>query len=348
MRYRSFGRGTGLRVSELAFGSGLFGTTWGYGTPPDEVRRMLHTYAERGGNFIDTADFYQFGEAETLIGEFLDGQRNQVVLASKYTLGASSSPTVATTGNNRKNLIQSVEASLRRLRTGHIDLLWVHMSDGLTDVEEIMRGLDDAVRAGKVLYVGFSDFPAWRISRAATIAEIRGWTRVAAIQTQYSLVERASDREILPMARAFDIGITAWSPLGGGLLTGKYRRGESGRATTFGRVIHHESTAQKKLVMDVVLEVAGETGQSASQIALAWLLAQGIVPIIGPRTAEQLMDNIEACSVRLSAEQIRKLDEASALQPEFPADFLADPFQSDRLAGGDPAKLYEATSKPVR
>lgn len=258
------------------------------------------------------------------------------VLASKYSLGSGPRPSVATTGNSRKTLVQSVEASLRRLNTDRIDLYWVHMDDGITASEEIVRGLDDVVRAGKVIYVGFSDFAAWRVARAATIAELRGWAPVIGIQTEYSLVERTSDRELIPMAQAMGLGIASWSPLGGGLLTGKYRRGEPGRATTFGAIVHREDSPRITAILDALTIVAEETNASLSQVALAWQCARGIVPIVGPRTVDQLDDNLGASAVTLTGDQLGRLGAASAVPLGFPHDFLADPMQFNTLAGGNP------------
>ncbi|MDE0853404.1 MAG: aldo/keto reductase [Nevskia sp.] len=346
MRYKTFGRGSGLRVSELALGGALFGTAWGYGAEAGEVRRILEGYCEAGGNFLDLADSYQCGQSETIVGDFLPGRREHLVVASKYTLGAETEAHLLSTGNSRKNMIRSVEASLQRLKTDRIDLYWVHMADGLTAVEEIVRGLDDLVRTGKILYAGFSDFPAWRVARAATIAEIRGWAPVVGLQIEYSLAERTPDRELLPMAQALGMGVAAWSPLGGGFLTGKYRRGEPGRATTFGAVVHTESEPGKTAVLDAVLAVAEEAGVSAGQVALAWLVSRGTVPIIGPRTREQLEDNLGATAVALTSTQLAKLDSASAVPLGFPHDFLADNNQRVRMAGGTPEKV-ECPATPV-
>ncbi len=234
MRYRIFGERTGLRVSELFLGGGMFGTGWGYGTEPDEVRRIIDAYAAAGGNFLDTADSYEFGQSESLIGDFLGAERDHFVLATKFSFGATANNGISRLGNSRKSMVQAVEESLKRLRTDRIDLYWVHIPDNVTPIDEIMRGLDDLVRAGKILYAGLSDFPAWRVAGAATLADLRGWAPIAAIQLEYSLVERTSDRELLPMARAHGIAAVGWSPLGGGLLTGKYRRGETGRVTGMG------------------------------------------------------------------------------------------------------------------
>jgi aryl-alcohol dehydrogenase-like predicted oxidoreductase len=343
MQYKLFGRGTGLRVTELALGAGLFGTRWGYGAEPDEARKIFDAYLDAGGNFIDTADSYEFGQSEELLGGFLDGRREDVVLATKVTLGAAAQPTILGVGNSRLNLVRSVEASLRRLRTDRIDLLWVHMPDTVTSTDEIMRALDDLVRSGKVLYIGLSDFPAWRVSRAATLAELRGWAPVIGLQTEYSLVERTPDRELLPMANAFGLGVVAWSPLGGGLLTGKYRRGEEGRANTFQRLIHQEDQQQKVATVDAVLAVAEEAGATPIQVALSWIMSKGIVPILGPRNAEQLAGNLSVLNFNLTSEHAARLDEASAVALGFPHDTLAEPGTVSRLAGGNP----EVVEKPL-
>lgn len=346
MQYRLFGTGTGLRVSSLCLGSAVFGTAWGYGAEPSEAAAILSAYAEAGGNFIDTADFYQFGQSETIIGEFLRGKRDQFVVATKYSLGAESAPTILTTGNSRKNMIRSVEASLARLKTDRIDLLWVHMADNVTDTGEIVRGLDDLVRSGKIHYAGFSDFPAWRVARAKTIAELRGWAPIVGLQVEYSLVERTPDRELLPMAQALGLGIAAWSPLAGGLLTGKYRRGERGRATTFGAVVHVEDDGRKTALLDALVSTAREIDASPDQVALAWLCARGVVPIMGPRTVPQLHQNLGADSIQLSSEHRARLDIVSAVPLGFPHDFLADARQRNRLSGGDP-RQFDSPHQPV-
>lgn len=339
MRYRIFGHGTGLRVSEQCLGTALFGTAWGYGADADEAARIFDTFADAGGNFVDTADSYQFGDAERILGTLLSGRRDRFVLASKYTLGAHAEANPATTGNSRKNLARSIEDSLGRLATDRLDILWVHMDDTVTASDEIMRGLEDAVRQGKLLYVGFSNFAAWRVARAATLAEWRGWIRPIAIQIEYSLAERGADRELLPMADALGLAVTAWSPLGGGLLTGKYRRGESGRATAFGRIVHREDSPARTALLDTLTDVAGEQGATMSQVALAWLAARGIVPVIGPRTVAQLVDNLGARQVSLTTDQIARLGAASATVLGYPHDFLAEPAQFDAMAGGDPGRI---------
>src|SRR3984893_3908231 len=237
MKYRLLGK-SGLRVSEASLGTMTFGDEWGWGSPKAEAQKVYDTYREAGGNFIDTANFYTNGTSETFLGEFMKDHRQSVVLATKYTNAvAGTDPNAA--GNQRKNMVQAVEASLKRLKTDFIDLYWVHIWDQITPVEEIMRGLDDLVRAGKVLYVGISDAPAWWIAQANTLAQLRAWSPFIGLQIEYSLLERTVERELIPMAKALNIGVTAWSPLANGVLTGKYhghgaseQNGESGRMNT--------------------------------------------------------------------------------------------------------------------
>jgi len=344
MRYRIFGN-TGLRVSSLALGTGNFGKGWGYGADLDEARKIYDGYREAGGNFIDTADQYQFGQSESMLGDFMATERDEVVLATKFSLGDSPGAGVLRAGNSRKAMRSSVEASLKRLKTDHIDLLWVHMPDGVTPIDEIVRGLDDLIRSGKVLYSGLSNFPAWRVATAATLAELRGWSAISAVQLEHSLVERSAERELLPMAAAFNLGTVGWSPLGGGLLTGKYRKGETGRAQGLGAVIHDEDSERKTSTVDAVLAIAEKTGYTPGQIAIAWVLAKGTLPIIGPRTPEQMADNLASVEVQLTADQLAQLDAASAMPLGFPHDKVAASAPS--LAGGK-ADLIDAMNRVVR
>ncbi|HEY5805369.1 MAG TPA: aldo/keto reductase [Lysobacter sp.] len=344
MRYRIFGN-TGLRVSSLALGTGNFGKGWGYGSDQDEAREIYTGYREAGGNFIDTADQYQFGQSETMLGDFIASERDEIVLATKYSLGDSPDAGLQRSGNSRKAMFRSVEASLKRLKTDRIDLLWTHMPDGVTPIDEIARAIDDLVRSGKILYAGLSDFPAWRVATAATLAELRGWSPISAVQLEYSLVERSAERELLPMAAGFNLGTVGWSPLGGGLLTGKYRKGETGRAQGLGVVIHDESNQRKTATVDAVLAIAEETGRSPGQIAIAWVLAKGTLPIIGPRTAEQLRDNLASVDVHLTPAQIERLDAASAITLGFPHDVVAA--SAPALAGGKP-ELIDTANRAIR
>jgi aryl-alcohol dehydrogenase-like predicted oxidoreductase len=335
MRYKVFGQHSGLRVSELVLGAGAFGLRWGHGSTPEEARRIFDGYAEAGGNFIDTADGYQFGESEELIGGFLQGRRDDFVLATKFTLGATLDRGILATGNSRKAMVASLEASLKRLKTDRVDLYWLHFSDGVTPTDEIVRGFDDLARAGKILYAGLSDFPAWRVARAATIAELRGATPIAGLQVEHSLVQRTTEHELLPMGQALGLGIVAWSPLGGGMLTGKYRRGEKGRAEGFGgRVFQPENSPQRTAILDTLLALAKEIGATPSQVAIAWVAAKGSLPIIGPRTREQLDDNLRAAGFVLASEHIARLDAVSAIPAVFPYSVLNEPGTRQRIAGG--------------
>lgn len=346
MRYKVFGR-TGLRVSALALGTGNFGTGWGYGSEREDARRIYDAYRAAGGNFIDTANNYQFGQSETLVGEFIKAERDEVVVATKFSLPDAPTSGLLATGNSRRAMIQSVEASLKRLDTDRIDLLWVHMPDSVTPIDEIARGLDDLVRSGKILYSGLSDFPAWRVSAAAMLAEARGWAGVSAVQFEYSLVERTAERELVPMAEAFQLGAVGWSPLGGGLLTGKYRRGEKGRAEGLGVLTHAESNAVKVATVDALLNVAEEAGVSPGQVAIAWASARGVLPIIGPRTLEQAADNLAAADLTLTGAQIERLENVSATPRGFPHEMLAAPGTIALWTAGK-ADLIDSPAFPVR
>lgn len=346
MKYTTFGRNTGLRVSELALGTGNFGTGWGYGSEREEAKQVFDSYAEAGGNFIDTADAYQFGQSEQLVGEFIAAERDHFVVATKYTLGASPAGGISRTGNSRKNMIQSVESSLKRLKTDRIDLLWAHFDDQLTPLEEIVRAFDDLVRAGKIQYAGLSNFPAWRVARADTLAELRGWSRIAGIQVEYSLVQRTAERDMLPMAEALGMAATLWSPLGGGLLTGKYRQSNEGRLTGFGgRLVH---TEQDTTLLDTVIAIAGELQILPLQVAIAWLqhkaarASTSLIPILGSRHQGQLNDTLQALTVRLEAAQVERLDAVSAIPAGTPHEQIAGTLPSTRggmdLASGWPPR----------
>src|SRR5580693_10721778 len=306
MRYQIFGERTGLKVSELALGTGMFGQTWGYGAPPEDVKRILAAYADAGGNFIDTADNYQHGVSETLIGDVVGPNRDDFVIATKFTRGASAKPAVTRLGNNRKNMVQSVEASLKRLKTDRIDLYFAHMDDFVTPMEEIAHGLDDLARAGKIVYGGLSNFPAWRIATAANTADLRGWTAVSAMQIEYNLLQRTPERELLPMADGFGLGVMGWSPMAAGILTGKYRKGERGRVTELKASVRHADDPNNDTAIDAVSVVAQEVGAKPGQVAVAWVKAKGVLPIVGTRTLEQLEEHLAAVTVTLSEDQIRR------------------------------------------
>lgn len=321
MRYTLFGK-TGLRVSELSLGAMVMGDDPAYGSDKETSARLLDAYADAGGNFVDTADIYSGGASERILGELLEGRREEFVLASKYTCGTRAGD-VNAAGNHRKNLVQSVEASLERLRTERLDVLWVHARDNFTPVDEVMRALDDLVRTGKVLYVGVSDWPAWEIAQANTLAELRGWTSFAGSQLRYNLLERTPERELLPQARAFGQAVLAWAPLAAGKLTGKYRRGEAGRLDSWG----DKPNSREEDVISAVLEIAGQGGWSPAQVALAWLLGRpgNVVPIVAATKVHQLADNLGSVDVRLDADAVARLDEVSAVDLGFPHDFVREP-----------------------
>lgn len=327
MQYTTFGRNTGLRVSELALGTGNFGTGWGYGSEKEQAKQVFDRYADVGGNFIDTADAYQFGQSEQMVGEFIAADRDHFVVATKYTLSALPNAGISRTGNSRKNMISSVENSLKRLRTDRIDVLWAHFDDQLTPIEEIVRAFDDLIRAGKIQYAGLSNFPAWRIARADTIAELRGWSRIAGVQVEYSLVQRTAERELLPMAEALGLAVTPWSPLGGGLLTGKYRQSAEGRLKGLGgRLVHVE---QDTALLDTVFAIAQELNAIPAQVAIAWLrykaarASTSLIPILGSRTLAQLNDTLLALDFTLSDDQAARLDEVSAISLGTPHEQIA-------------------------
>lgn len=313
MDYTTFGR-TGLQVSRLVLGTGNFGTGWGYGADANAARTIFDAYSDAGGNFIDTADVYQFGQSEEIVGDLLQGRREDFVLATKFANGAVPAPNRLVTGNSRKAMVASIEASLKRLKTDRIDLFWVHHPDSATPSEEIVRGLDDLARAGKILYAGLSNFSAWRLAHAAALAELRGAVPIAAAQFEHSLVHRSPEADLFPACRGLGIAPVTWSPLGGGVLTGKYRKGETGRKQGFGgRVFQPEDSDVRKATVDTVLAIAEELGTEPDRVAIAWAMGHGAIPIIGPRTLEQAQSNLGAADVSLSSEQFARLDTASVI-----------------------------------
>ena len=315
-----------------------FGEEWGWGAPRDEARKVYDAFREAGGNFIDTANFYTNGTSESFIGEFMKDHRQTVVLATKYSNAApGTDPNAA--GNQRKNMMQAVEASLKRLHTDYIDLYWVHIWDQITPVEEVIRGLDDLVRAGKVLYVGISDAPAWWIAQANTLAHLRGWSPFIGLQIEYNLIERTVERELVPMAKALNLGLTAWSPLARGMLTGKYHghgsseQGRMNNDTMKGLMPEKQRTER---IVAAIKTVSDETGRSMAQIALAWLRYRPVpvIPIIGARKLSQLQDNLASLELTLSADQLRTLDEASRIELGFPYSIYALESARSTMYGG--------------
>lgn len=334
MRYKLLGR-SGVRVSELALGTMTFGTEWGFGVDRDESKKMFDLYAEAGGNFIDTANVYTQGTSERYVGEFIAPDRDHWVLATKYT-GSQLDPTDPNmSGNNRKNMRQAVEASLERLGTDYIDLLWVHAWDYTTRVDEVMRGLDDLVRAGKVLYVGISDTPAWVAAQANTLADLKGWTPFTALQLRYSLIDRTAERDLLPMAREFDLAVTPWSVLAAGVLTGKYNRDNP---PDVGRAKDKAAKVERNLeIAEAVIEVADEIGCTPSQVAISWVQQQNgvVVPLVGARNSKQLAENLGALDVTLTDEQWNRLAEASDFDLGFPHDMIGPRGRSESFIYGE-------------
>lgn len=341
MRYRLLGR-TGLRVSELCLGTMVFGDQrGGWGATPEQSAAMIRSYGEAGGNFLDTANAYADGASETIVGDTIKGERDRWVVGTKYALSTDSDDPNAG-GSHRKSLHRAVEGSLERLQTDYIDLLWVHIWDAYTPVDEVVRALDDLVRAGKVLYVGISDTPAWLVARAVTLAEERGWTPFCALQVPYSLVERTVERELLPVARALDLAVTAWSPLGGGLLTGRYgsdrERPSDSRLAGIGGDYEREAVTERNLaIADVANQVADGRGVPASQVALAWVRAQQdralTIPIVGVRTQAQLDDNLAAAGLDLDPDELGRLDGVSRVSPGFPKSFAGAALAHGRRFG---------------
>ncbi len=333
MRFKLLGK-SGLRVSELCLGTMTFGEDWGWGAPLDESRRMFEAYVEAGGNFIDTANYYTEGTAERFVGEFIAAERDRFVVSTKYTLFKRRGDPNAC-GNQRKNLVQAIEASLKQLKTDYIDIYWIHAWDQMTPVEEIVRALDDMVRAGKVLYVGASDTPAWVIAHANTLADLRGWSRFIGLQAPYNLLERELEADIFPMARAFDVGVLTWGPLSSGKLTGKHSEGQTSDTKRMRSVT---LTDREAAIIDTTIQIAQETGHTPSQVAINWIRQQQhraqIIPIIGARTLEQFKDNLGCLDFTLAPEQVQRLGAASQIELWFPHDFLAADTPKKLIYGG--------------
>ena len=355
MRYKLLGN-SGLRVSELCLGALTFGEDWGWGASREESERVFHAYVERGGNFIDTANKYNNGTSEVLTGEFIAGDRHRYVLATKFALSMHQGDPNSG-GNHRKNLVRSLEDSLKRLKTDYIDLYWLHQWDSTTPVEEIMRALDDQVSAGKILYVGISDTPAWVASQANTLAALRGWTPFIGLQVEYSLIERTAERDLLPMARSFGLATTPWGVVGGGVLTGKYHTAadptappDSKRSVVNGPRVNERTLAIAAEVQAVATEINEANGTeineakstatvaavSPAQVALNWVRQQPgqIIPIVGARTAKQAADNLACLDWSLDDDQLRRLDQISRIEMGFPHEFINLPRIVEQRHGG--------------
>jgi aryl-alcohol dehydrogenase-like predicted oxidoreductase len=350
MSFQAFGRLTGLRVSAVALGTSNFGTTPGARTDPAQARRIVDTYAEAGGNFIDTADAYQGGTSEEVLGEVLAGRRDEFVLATKFTRTPDPRAGAAATGNSRRSAVRSLEASLRRLRTDYVDVYWVHLPDGVTPVAEILATFGDLIRAGKIRSGGLSNFPAWRVAAAATLDRPHGLgTTLVGIQDEYSLAHRQADADLIPAAEAFGLGACLYAPLAGGLLTAKYRAagldaaGAEDRRTAWGAGVRTEDTDQHTAILDTLTAVAKDLDAAPARVAVAWLAerarrsATALVPVIGPRTTGQLDDYLAALDLTLSPAQYASLTEVSA----------APGGSSDEIAFGGESDRFRRLSVPV-
>ena len=339
--YRLLGR-SGLRVSPLSLGAMTFRTGADWGSSDEDAQAIYDAYVEAGGNFVDTANFYGQGGSEILTGQLIKARREQIVLSTKYSLTMRWGDPNGS-GNQRKNMVRSVEASLKRLDTDYIDLLYLHVWDDRTPVEEILRAFDDLVRSGKVAYIGISDSPAWQISRMQAIAELRGWAPFVALQIPYNLTERTVERDLMPMAKAMGIGVLPWSPLAGGVLSGKYSRDDlkapdatAGMNSRKDINIATGRLTERTLEMaEVVKTVAGELGRTPSQVALAWTLLHPAVtsPLIGARTPAQLADNLGALEIEFGSDQVQRLNAVSEIDMGFPHSMLNSGV-ADQMFGG--------------
>jgi aryl-alcohol dehydrogenase-like predicted oxidoreductase len=356
--------GSGLRVSRLALGTMTFGTEWGWGADEIAARQLFDRYLEAGGNFLDTADLYTNGTSERWIGKFVADtkSRDRVVIATKFTFnGDPGNPNGG--GNNRKHMMAALEGSLRRLGTDYVDLYLMHAWDRFTPVEEVIRGLDDLVREGKVRYIGLSDVPAWYASRAQTLAELRGYERIAALQLEYSLVERNIEDEFVPLGIAHGMGIMVWSPLGSGLLSGKYKSSRGGaEGSGSGRLEALKGTTNPGFmkfngrnwtIVGELERVAGELGRSMAQVALNCTANRpGIGSVIlGATKLGQLEDNLKSLEFEIPGELRKRLDEVSAPPARFPYTFFTPGMQAmitggavvgDKPAGYAPGQLIDA------
>jgi len=336
MKYKLLGK-SGLRVSEICLGTMTFGKEWGtMGAEKDESKKIFDAFADRGGNFIDTANRYHEGTSEKFTGEFIAANRDSFVLATKYSLhNPGRKKDLLSSGNSRKTMVYSLEQSLKRMKTDYIDLYWLHMWDFLTPEEEVMRSLDDMVRAGKILYIGISDTPAWIVARSNTIAELRGWTQFIGLQIEYSLIQRTPERDLIPMANAFGMTVTPWAALAGGALTGKYlnkKSDEPHRVPEGSKRLNEKNTEIAK----EVVRVAEEMGVTPGQVALNWVRQQkgSFIPIVGARTEAQIKDSLDCLNFTLPEKMMQRLNEVSKIDLGFPHEFLKEPLMNDLIYSG--------------
>ena len=318
MNYKLFGK-SGLRVSELCLGSMAFGADEVWGCDLPESKKIFEYFANAGGNFIDTANIYAAGKSEKILGELIYSERDNFVLATKYSFLVKDA-NVNSVGNHRKNLMRSVEQSLLRLNTDVIDILWLHCPDNLTPIEEIMRGLDDLIRQGKIHYIGISNATAWEIARANTIAEFKGWSQFVGLQPEYNLLQRSAERELFPMAKELDIAITPWSPLAGGALTGKYLANRGKRIDKGSVKFNQKNT----LITEKLVQLSQEIGRTPGQVATRWVMQkdQVVIPIIGARKLSQIEEGLHCLDFTLQQDIIDQLNDISNIELGYPHDFL--------------------------
>lgn len=332
MKYKLLGK-SGLRVSELSLGTMTFGEEWGWGANKVTSSLMYDAYRKAGGNFIDTANLYTEGTSERFVGEFIKEDRERIVLATKYSL-MNEPNEVNAHGNHRKNLVHSVEHSLKRLNTDFIDLLWLHAWDFMTPAQEVMRSLDDLVCAGKVLYIGISDTPAWVVAQCNTLADLRGWTEFVGLQIEYSLIQRTPERDLLPMARNFDIAVTPWAALGGGVLTGKYNTSNSDAKRMNA---NNPKLSERNLTIAAeVVKVAKALERTPAQVALNWVRQKHPqnIPIVGARKLSQIEDSLKCLEFSIPDDQMAQLDAVSAVPMGFPHELLQGETIKSVLYGG--------------
>lgn len=321
MQYKLLGR-SGLKVSELCLGTMGFGTATPWGVDKAASFSIMEAFGNAGGNFLDTANRYQDGMSEEIVGAFINQHdRDYWVVATKYSLYDNQTNPNAS-GNNRKNMMRSVEQSLKRLNTDFIDVLYLHIWDALTPMDEVLRGLDDLVRQGKVNYIAISDTPAWMVSKGQTMAELMGWSQFVALQVEYSLLQRTPERDLIPMAKHFGLTVTPWAPLAGGALTGKYLRNDPGRIKEGSKRLNEQAVTITKEVM----AIAEETGTTPGQVALAWTMQQGFssIPIVGATKLSQMQDNLGVIGLQLSKEHLQRLDAISKIELGFPGEFYQE------------------------
>ena len=321
MQYKLLGR-SGLKVSELCLGTMGFGTATPWGVDKAASFSIMEVFGNAGGNFLDTANRYQDGMSEEIVGAFINQHdRDYWVVATKYSLYDNQTNPNAS-GNNRKNMMRSVEQSLKRLNTDFIDVLYLHIWDALTPMDEVLRGLDDLVRQGKVNYIAISDTPAWMVAKGQTMAELMGWSQFVALQVEYSLLQRTPERDLIPMAKHFGLTVTPWAPLAGGALTGKYLRNDPGRIKEGSKRLNEQAITITKEVM----AIAEETGTTPGQVALAWTMQQGFssIPIVGATKLSQMQDNLGVIGLQLSKEHLQRLDAISKIELGFPGEFYQE------------------------